>query len=186
MLRVAGVAKIITQEWGDKELAQECINACLLHDLGNIVKFDLSNPLVPIENLDKWRQVQSEVRQKYGSEAHQATYAMLEELGLKEYVTYLKEEEKIYQLPPTKVSFDAMSRPALLVLYSDLRVVPSGVTSLAGRVADLKKRYGDDRPETVWGQRLEEYIQTLTRVNVKNIGEEDVIPLFPLLEQTEI
>ncbi|KKU46745.1 MAG: hypothetical protein UX64_C0002G0001, partial [Microgenomates group bacterium GW2011_GWC2_46_7] len=41
MLRVAGVGKLITDSWNDRELATKSVIACLVHDLGNLAKFRL-------------------------------------------------------------------------------------------------------------------------------------------------
>ena len=186
MLGVAGVGKIITNSWEDRAVANKCVKACLLHDLGNIVKFDLSSPVMPIENIMYWQEVQRVVRQKYGADAHEATYAMLAELKLDEYIGYLKEEAIMYVRDPKPDDFVGASRPSLIVLYSDLRVVPKGIVSMKARIADLIKRYVDDRAESRWGKDLEIYIQTLTKVDVTTISDRDVAPLFSDLLAIEI
>ena len=38
-LRVAAIAKLITDSWDDRVLADQAIRACLLHDMGNLAKF---------------------------------------------------------------------------------------------------------------------------------------------------
>ena len=43
MFRVASVAKIICNNWTGKELNQnDIVCVCLIHDLGNIVKYDFN------------------------------------------------------------------------------------------------------------------------------------------------
>lgn len=177
MLRVAGVAEIVTKDWSDDETARECVAACLTHDLGNIVKFDLAHPLVPIDNLDYWQGVQREDRERYGRDAVLATQAMLTEAGLGQYADYLSEEDRTFN-SPVAPDWDKISRPALLILYADLRVAPSGVVTLEQRTNDLARRYGKVRPESAWSKELEAYVQSLTTVVVKTIGEADVTPLF--------
>lgn len=178
MLRVAGVGKLITDSWEDRELAGKSVKTCLLHDLGNIAKFDLQNPMMKIDNLPYWQEVQKEVWDKYGSKAHAATYAMLEELKLGEYVEYLKAEAKLYETLEPQNIWQSTPLPAMVVLYADLRVTPNGVVSMEERISDLEKRYGQGRAEARWGEQLEEYMQTLTSVNLREINEESVIPLF--------
>lgn len=178
MLRVAGVGKLITDSWEDRELAGKSVKACLLHDLGNIAKFDLQNPMMNIDNLPYWQEVQKEVWDKYGREAHAATYAMLEELKLGEYVEYLKAEAKLYETEDPSGLWQTTPRPAMVVLYADLRVIPSGVVGMEERISDLEKRYGEGRAEARWGKQLEEYMQTLTSINVREICESAVTPLF--------
>ena len=43
MFRVAGVASLICDNLEESLSKKEIISACLLHDLGNIVKFDLES-----------------------------------------------------------------------------------------------------------------------------------------------
>ncbi len=178
MLRVAGVGELITHNWDDRELARKSVIACLLHDLGNITKFDLQKPIISIDNLPYWQNVQRDVWEKYGREAHAATYAMLEELGLGEYVGYLQAEARLYETTNPMGLWSTTPKPALIVLYADLRVIPSGVVKMEERISDLEKRYGAGRAEELWGRQLEEYIQSLTTVNVREITESAVTPLF--------
>lgn len=173
MLRVAGVGKLITDSWEDRELAEKSVRACLVHDLGNLAKFKLG-PQYQAE----WGPRQEELWSKWGHDAHEATYGMLRELGLGEYVEYLLAEAKLYEEEPSENDFVVTPKPALVVLYADLRVAITGVVSLEERIADLTKRYGDFRAETRWGKILEEYMQTLTTVNLRSITEESVTPLF--------
>ena len=178
MLRTAGIAKIITDGWEDKKLAKTCVTACLLHDMGNMAKFDLTRPLVPITDIDMWRERQQTFWQKYGHEAHAATYAILEELGMQEYSGYLKEEAEVYETRMGIPDFASHSRSAMLVLYADLRVDPTGVVSMVARIDDLVRRYSSPRVESTWGIVLENYIQSLAKVDVAHITESDVIPFF--------
>lgn len=171
-LRVGGIAKLITDEWDDREIARESVLSCLLHDMGNIVKFhDLSDP--------QWLEVQKYYQAKYGNDAHDATVGILNDAGLYQYVEYIEEEKKLYELTPTaKEVFDTYSRPAIIVLYSDLRVIPTGVASILERTEDLVRRYRNKRTENIYGPPTEEYVQSLTSINVASISEEDVRPLF--------
>ena len=173
MLRVAGVGKLVTDDWGDRELADKCVKACLLHDLGNLAKFKLAS-----EYQREWGPRQKRLWVKWGRDAHEATYGMLKELGLPEYVEYLLAEARLYESEPTENDFMIVPKPALIVLYADLRVVPTGVVTLQERVEDLTKRYSGFRAESRWGQSLEDYVQTLTTVNVQAITESAVTPLF--------
>lgn len=174
-LRVGGIAKIITDEWLDRVAAEESIIASLVHDMGNIVKFkDLPDP--------KWRDVQKIYQERYGIDAHDATVGILKDAGLKKYVDYIEEEKKLFELTPTEMqTFNKFSKPAVIVLYADLRVMPTGVVSIEERTEDLIKRYRNKRTENIYGPPTENYIQTLTSVNVARITEQDVRPLFGTL-----
>jgi hypothetical protein len=171
-LRVGGIAKIITNDWTDRVIAEESVISCLLHDMGNIVKFhDLKDKT--------WMEIQSEYHQKYGTDAHVATIGILKDAGLPKYVDYIEEEKELYEQTPTEQKiFDIYSKPALIVLYADLRVMPSGVVSIEERTEDLIKRYRNKRTENIYGPPTERYIQKLTNTDVSKISESDVRPLF--------
>ncbi len=171
-LRVGGIAKIITDEWTDKKIADESVMSCLLHDMGNIVKFnDLKDP--------KWLKVREDCRKIYGAEAHDATVGILRDASLEKYVDYINEEKMLYELTPTKEeTFNRFSKPAVIVLYADLRVNPERVVSIEERTEDLIKRYRNKRTENIYGPPTERYVQSLTRVDISNISEEMVEPLF--------
>ncbi|MEI6690897.1 MAG: HD domain-containing protein [bacterium] len=171
-LRVAGVTKLITKSWDDSVLANKAVRACLLHDMGNMAKFtDLSDPF--------WIEEQKIFWEKYGQEAHEATYSILRELGFEEYVDILKIESSCYDIKNEKLILENINKPALMVLYSDLRVDLNGVVTLYERIKDLITRYpGSNRPETVWGAELERYVQILTPIKVTEINEAMVKPIF--------
>ncbi len=171
-LRVGGVVRLITND-------HDSIVTTLVHDMGNIVKFDLGKSGLAEDELERWLAEQKQTREMYGTEAHEATYTMLKEVGMTKYVQYLKEEGKAYQRDDLDQEFFInLSKPALLTLYGDLRVGINGVTSIQGRIEDLESRYGAPRPESPWIEKLESYVQTLTMMEIKNIREEMVVPLF--------
>lgn len=179
-LRVGGIAKLITDEWEDRAVAQECVNACLLHDMGNIVKFrGLTDPA--------WIAVQKEYHDKYGVDAHEATIGILMDAGLAKYAELIEEEKRLYEATPTeRTIFEQYSKPAIVVLYADLRVMPDGVVSIEERTQDLIKRYQNKRTENIYGPPTEEYVQGLTSVEIAKITENDVQPLFDELLTVEI
>ena len=128
--------------------------------------------------MEMWGPKQKSLWEKWGHDAHEATYGMLREIGMEEYVDYLLAEAKLYESEPTPDDFLTMPKSAMIVLYADLRVAMTGVVTLEERIADLAKRYGEFRAEAKWGKSLEEYVQTLTTVNLRSITEASVTPLF--------
>ena len=69
-LRVGGIVRLITND-------HDSIITALVHDMGNIVKFDLDKPYNKIDAVEKWKIEQEHVRATYGRDAHEATYAIL-------------------------------------------------------------------------------------------------------------
>ena len=70
MLRVAAVASIICDDFGkplDKKLV---ISTCLLHDIGNVIKFDFNSKVFPDswfapQGKRYWMEIQKEFIEKY-------------------------------------------------------------------------------------------------------------------------
>jgi len=151
MFRVAGVANYI----GTKLLAvplletaqpftvqdlDDVIAAALLHDLGNIAKFDLDyfpEFLAP-QGLKYWQKVQEQSWAKYGKNAHTTTLLMLDELDVSPRV---KELVDAVSFNKAKKTLDSPDYARKLVAYSDMRVDPHGVVSLEDRFKDGEKRY---------------------------------------------
>jgi hypothetical protein len=178
-LRVGAIATFITQGWSDRELAHETVLSSLLHDMGNMAKFKLDKPVMPIENLAYWQAEQQRFWDTYGTEAHAATYAILHELKLDKITKYLLAESMFYDnRNVTRDSFVVAPRPAVVVLYGDLRVAIDGVVSLEERLVDLERRYGGVRPERAWANDLEAYIASLSCGDIRAITEATVAPLF--------
>src|SRR3954471_17109842 len=86
-LRVAAVAAIICDSLPgiDKEAV---ITACLFHDMGNIIKSDLSYfpEFTKPEGIVYWGKVKQDYIRKYGRDEHTATIAIAKEIGLPEKV----------------------------------------------------------------------------------------------------
>src|SRR5436305_1624080 len=86
-LRVAAVAKKISDNLVTQVDKAAVVEACLLHDMGNIIKFNLSkSPQFPSflepEGLKYWQAVKDDYLQKYQTEdEHQATLAIAKEIG---------------------------------------------------------------------------------------------------------
>ena len=84
-IRVAAVSMQICESLNDKDIDQESVvKACLLHDMGNIIKFDLNH--FPEENepdgIEYWQKVKDEYIFKYGRNEHEATLLIGEEIGI--------------------------------------------------------------------------------------------------------
>ena len=67
-------------------------------------------------------------------------------------------------------------RPTYPLALTEVKVI--GVVSMSERIADLAERYKGFRAEERWGESLEDYVQTLTTINVKSITEKSVTPLY--------
>ncbi|GAB4025940.1 MAG: hypothetical protein Fur0011_0060 [Candidatus Microgenomates bacterium] len=139
--------------------------------MGNIVKFNNLDPY--------WSKVQEKFWNDYGHDAHKATFTILKDAGLDKYNIYLRDEGRAYDNESLDIDFfESMSQPALFTLYGDLRVSIDGVVSMQKRIEDLERRYGAPRLESKWANKLEDFVQSITNIEVKSITEERVELLF--------
>ncbi len=146
MMRAAGVCKIICDNWkGPKINKDDAVATALIHDLGNIVKFDLDSLnatqfMVPedAKRLDHWKELKEEVIQKYGRDDHEATINMAKEAGASDRI--LEILHKFVLLNNEKI-FKENDWETKICNYADQRVAPTGIVTLHQRWFDLKKRY---------------------------------------------
>jgi len=146
--RVAAVAAMICDNFSENINKQDIVAACLLHDMGNIIKFDLNQSASFLnENIDLeyWQTIQRDFKAKYGNNEHQAHIQIARELGVSDRVIELISSISFLGAKDNVLSSDFGRK---IVHYSDNRVSPLGVISLEGRFQDLRQRYshhGDNR-----------------------------------------
>ena len=77
-LRAAGVARILCEHHPGVKDTKSPVIACLFHDMGNIIKFDLDAlpAFLEPQGLSYWQGVKDEYIAKYGTDEHIATYAI--------------------------------------------------------------------------------------------------------------
>lgn len=185
MLRVGAIGKIVAENWSIPCDTDFMTDLCLVHDLGNIVKFDLSekfnqNKFGAIENIDKWRAVQKTYIQKYSENAQTATVNILREAKLEQFIDPLIKEEELYFAEATAEELERANLASVILMYADCRVTPSGVCSYRERINDLKARYGGVKTETwyQWTYSFENWVQKNVGIDLNSITEETVKPLF--------
>lgn len=179
MLRVTSVALFIQKHWIGEQLDPELLKTMLmLHDVGNIVKFDFDK--YPeflgdeIKRVDYWKDKQKETITKYGADDHDATVAMLEELRISSQIS-----QRIYDMGYWNVKVISERNDWMLkvALYSDLRVGPMGILSMTDRVNDIHDRLAKykNKPELIgYSQELEKQIQENMDAPVDRITDEDI------------
>lgn len=150
-LRVASVADLICENFTDKVDRENVVKASLLHDMGNIIKFDLDNPLfqdsLQPQGVEFWKKVQTEFRHKYGNDEHVAHLKIAGEIGVGERILDIINAMTFHGASDTANKADFGKK---ICQYADDRVGPWGVVSLEDRFKDLQKRYahhGEDTPE---------------------------------------
>lgn len=160
MVRVTKVGKWLLKHWVGPEFDQSLyIHALLVHDLGNLAKFDLSPTavvrLLPLENIEEWKRIQQNFIAKYGNNADEATLKLIHELRLPR-ADDLAELIGGHNPSRLQATVQQPNWTQKLLDYTDFRVGPFGVLSLDERFADLTKRYHYRTEE--WGNLA--WIQT--------------------------
>ncbi|KXK11089.1 MAG: hypothetical protein UZ22_OP11002000471 [Microgenomates bacterium OLB23] len=159
------------------------VQACLLHDVGNIVKFDLDNSdLLIKEDAASLSKLKEEFAQRFGADDHEATIAMLKELNVS--------QEVLDVLIPSRTMEEAFQRLKSdarfgYYFYADFRVAPTGVVSLDDRVDELLARYRG-RDGYLWADKEraeasrvlmkahEHTLQKQTTIDIASICNEDI------------
>jgi len=192
MLRVAGVGKIVAENWKGQCDIKLTTDLCLLHDLGNIVKFDLKNrdesKFGNIENIEYWQKIQQQYLDQFGKDAHDATVGIIKKAKLEKFVPYILEEEKLYFDEPREDELNKTNVPTIILMYSDCRVKPKGVVSYRERIDDLKARYGGVGSDTWydWTYWFDQWMQKHVSIDLETINEAMVEPLFDELLENQL
>jgi 5'-deoxynucleotidase YfbR-like HD superfamily hydrolase len=142
MIRAAKMCQFICDHWRGKEIDKDIIlKGALLHDLGNIVKFDLVKypKLLGKEKsrVEFWKEVQKKTTEKYGSDDHEVTRKMLEEIGVDDKLKNTVLKKGFANSLETEKSDDWEVK---MLFYCDLRAGPFGVMPLKERLSEALPR----------------------------------------------
>lgn len=156
MLRVASVAQIICESIQQKVDSNEIISACLLHDMGNILKFnmDLFPDFFQPEGKEYWQEVKDNYQFKYGKDEHIATMKIVEELKLGNRVLELVDSFQFSLADKNAQSLDFSRK---ICAYSDMRVEPMGIVPMEERLEEGRNRFYLNKP----GQYDEEFFKKM-------------------------
>ena len=173
-LTVASVAKQICESINIKVDNQSVITACLFHDMGNIIKFDLNYfpEFNKPEGLEYWQKVQKEYFEKYGMDEHHATVDIIKELNLSRYILDLV---NVIDLNKINNHSNDLSLEEKIVVYVDNRVNPYGVVSLNERREDVNKRY-KNHPNVVTEEENFKFVSHLETFEKEIFCHSDVKP----------
>jgi hypothetical protein len=141
LLRVTKVGLYISDKWVGKIDPNIIKIAGLLHDIGNIVKFDFkTHPEFLGEEQSRvsyWIAAKDEIVKKYGADDHMATEAMLKEIGIDKRIVHLVLSKSFANSIKTK---DSNNWELKVMYYADLRVGPYGVIPLKQRLDEVLGR----------------------------------------------
>lgn len=191
MLRVASVASLICNNVEVEIDTESIVKACLLHDMGNMVKFQLERfpEYNEPEGLAYWQKVQKEFWAKYGTDDHDANMHIVKEIGVSDRTLGLVDGVRFNMYCQLKESDDLSQK---IVVYADARVNPFGVVSYEERMAESKERY-KNKPDVVgpnlWdemhscGLEVESQIFSKCKIKPEDINDESVAPIIEELKK---
>lgn len=195
-LRVAAVSKTIADSFESVLDTRALVIAALFHDMGNIIKFDLTHfpETSEPEGVPYWQKVKDDYIRRFGPDEHHATIAIAHELHLPLQAVKYMEHVGFSHLAHVR---DSHSYEQKIVEYADCRVAPYGVLSMKDRLDDMRKRYEKRRSDIpkeseqydqlfAAGEAVEWQIFAKTRIKPEDITEESIQPLIKELRDFKI
>lgn len=154
MVRVAYVGKTLGENATEDIELNDIVKACLLHDMGNIIKFKLNviENAVDDKGLEYWKNIKNEFITKYGNEEFLATKQICLELGASERVIELV---NAFGTRNVKNIIETGDLNKMIVNYADHRVAPNGVVSLEDRILDQQNRFYKSFPSEVAHEKIQ-------------------------------
>src|SRR3989338_158033 len=139
-LRVAALGKLICDNFTQPINERDVVLECLFHDMGNIVKSNLSyfSDFTEPEGVEYWERIKAEFIAKYGAEQHTVNAAIAHEIGLSEPIIEIMNKTGFSRLPQI---VESPSLELKVCQYADTRVGPRGVLPLSERIEEGRKRY---------------------------------------------
>lgn len=179
-LRVASVANMVCDFLSIDIDKDNIIKACALHDMGNIVKFNLDinhrkEYYNDTNNLEDWISVQKDFIDRYGHNDHKANLAIVKELGMSERIYDLIDNINSDLVEEMIFSSDFAKK---ICMYADSRVSPHGVVSIEERSLNAIERYKDHPYNFTEKERLS-FVKKITEIekqifSLSNIKPEDI------------
>jgi len=188
MLRVAAVASIICDSIDFEIDKEKILTACLLHDMGNILKSKLDYfPDFNEDELKYWQKVKDEYIKKYGEDEHEANIEIAKELGVSQEVIDIMNLNRFSLICQNKASNDIYIK---IMQYADNRVGPSGILSYEGRMNEAKERYKDTKDFieenrlklASCGKEIEKQIFSKCKIRPEDINDETVASIVLALK----
>ncbi len=180
MFMVAAVGESIIDNWNGASAVingGDIIAALLLHDIGNIVKFDFDEPKFwngkSAEEIGYWKGIKRDTIERYGTSSDkEVTLGMASDLGINPRLFFLLSNMGFGNVQSALASNDFELK---ICMYADQRVGPSGIMGIRERFRDLRERYGrgDNWVDKV-GLALENQIFAHARIAPSEISDASV------------
>ena len=195
MLRVAGVAMLICDHCNLEIDTPAITSAALLHDMGNLIKFDFSiMPEVFEEKGIEYRQTkQKNWIWKYGKDAHDANVSIAQEIWVSSYIINIMDYIWTHQATTCTVLDNA---EYIITDYSDMRVSPHTITSVKKRMEEVRSRYKTRASRWTEEGHFQELLKNIKKeekelftycsISSEDINDDSVTPLIAELRNFPI
>lgn len=194
--RVAAVAWQICDSLTTQIDSESVVKACLIHDMGNIIKFDLTlyPELLEPQGLEYWQKVKAEFIEKYGNDEHIATFIIVDELKVDKRVEEIVKSIG-FSKGPQNLKIDDYAKK--IACYSDHRVSPFGVLPLKERISDGQKRFIKNKKQMNNHDKnklekfkelkdamfaLEEQIFTVSKIDASSVTNDTIVSYLQKIE----
>jgi uncharacterized protein YkvS len=179
MLRVAAVGNIICDNFKKNLNKNLIVKTLLLHDMGNIIKFDFSRSDL-LEKIDQNRiedlkKNQQEFLQKYGKDPDKATLKIIKEITNDKNVVELCQTSHGESLDEFLVD---ENWPRKIAFYCDMKAGPFGIVNISERFNDLANR--NPSHKNLIQKQFEQckalglQLQKMSQINLQNIDNKMV------------
>lgn len=200
MFRVAATGNFILDHWRNSQTLLDrniITQTLLLHDMGNIIKFDLIKGIhllgEEVGRLDYWQNVQKEFKEKYGNDDHEATCKIAAELKVNDQIL-----DTLENIGSSKLQLLVSSNNwyPKVCTYADMRVGLMGVITLNQRFDDLIERYkNSDNPwadlekteeKRKYALQLEKQLHEHVNFDLQNLNDQLIKNLIENLKSYSI
>lgn len=182
MLRVYEIVCFLEKHWTGESVDWKLVKRiAFLHDLGNVVRFNFDQHPEFLgeeeKNIEHWKTVQKEMIDKYGSDDHEATRKMLEEIGVGKEEIEIIEGKSFGNSVAVK---DSDNWPLKILYYADLRTLPLGIGTVEQRLADVRERMPKytSRPDfedlVSASREIEKQIQQKLDIQVTDLNNDSI------------
>ncbi len=181
-IRTAAVALMICDSLSLETDKENIVKACLIHDIGNVIKFDLKQTKsifgLSDSEIIEIKEIQDEFIQKYGLNEHEATGAIAMELGVSSIIIDLISENRFINLCTNRHGNDLSLK---ILQYSDSRVCTHGILSYDDRMKDADHRYANHKNSieeekryklVECGKEIEKQIFSHSKIKPEDITDE--------------
>lgn len=193
-LRVAAVAQQICDSATVNLDKHSVITACLMHDIANIIKFELKRfpEFLEPQGLEYWQSVQKAFIDTYGADEHRAALKIAADMKMPQVIVNLIRSIGFGEIPEVVKRGSVEEK---ICCYSDQRVGPFGVITIEERLVEGKARYAHrtDRKLSINFDAMANDLRTLEQqvfdyctILSTDITNDSIQPEIELLKKYEV